>query len=286
MTGPSRARGTTPFLRHASILLLLSATSPATGAPIACTATPGLAVDADGAPDSYRVDGKGLSATCDGVFAVVDGVAHTQKNDRPNWQALCARHWDEARRTGNYAGVRIVGFLSDAAGRPVVQGAGDPLPGQAFVTTTSLTIPGTPDSAQRHYVDAREIPYVVLSPAYARASRLRLGDLVAVYRPRTGRLAYAVYADCCSNGEASVRLHQDLGSDPIVVAADGAPRARRGLADRIVLAPLPGAHPAPTLDAAAWRAAIAADGETALHTLGGPDALRACAGSPLAGGVR
>src|SRR5580700_3620570 len=33
--------------------------------------THGLAVDADGAPNSYLTDGNGLSETCDGVVAVV-----------------------------------------------------------------------------------------------------------------------------------------------------------------------------------------------------------------------
>src|SRR5713101_6105674 len=46
-----------------------------------------LAVDADGAPASYRVDGKGLSFTCDGVAALIDGERVTTKN--PNWQQLC-----------------------------------------------------------------------------------------------------------------------------------------------------------------------------------------------------
>ena len=34
-----------------------------------------LNVDADGAPNSYLVDGKGLSYTCDGVVAVENGSA-------------------------------------------------------------------------------------------------------------------------------------------------------------------------------------------------------------------
>lgn len=37
--------------------------------------TRGLAVDADGAPNSYRVDGKGLSNTCDGVAGMLTGSA-------------------------------------------------------------------------------------------------------------------------------------------------------------------------------------------------------------------
>jgi hypothetical protein len=39
-------------------------------------ATGRLVVDAEGAPDSYRVDGKGLSRTCEGVFAICDDLDH------------------------------------------------------------------------------------------------------------------------------------------------------------------------------------------------------------------
>ena len=262
-------------MRYAVLSLLLAAAVPSAAGAIECARTPGLAVDADGAPDSYRVDGKGLSMTCDGVFAVVNGVAHTQKNDPRNWQALCNQHWAAAQRSGNFSQVKIVGFLA-AGGKPVVQGAGDPLPGEAYVTTTSLTIPGTPDRAQRHYVNASEIPYVVLSPAFAAQHKLRPGDLVAVQRVRTGAIAYGVYGDCCSLGEGSVRLHQDLGSDPIVTAADGTRRAKRGLAEPILFVAFTGAHTTPTLDAGAWRAEIKAKGDAALQSLGGAAALKAC----------
>jgi hypothetical protein len=260
-----------------ALVLLLLVSSPATANALDCVATDGLAVDADGAPDSYRVDGRGLSFTCDGVFAIVDGVVHTQKNDRPNWQRLCAEHWSEAQKTGDYSKVKIVGFLTDGAGRPVVQGDGDPLPGEAFVTTTSLTIPGTPDRSQRHYVNASEIPYVVVSNDLASKHHLRPGDLLAVYRPRSGQIAYGVYGDCCSLGEASVRLHQDLGSDPIVVAADGTRRAEQGIADKVVFVALTGTHTTPTTDAATWRAEIKSKGDAALQALGGLEAVKTCA---------
>ena len=218
-----------------------------------------------GRQNSYRVDGRGLSYTCDGVFAVVNGLAHTQNNDPQHWRDLCTQYWTNAKATGDYTKVKIVGFLKDAKGRPIVQGRDDPLPGEAFVTTTSLTIPGVPDSAQRRYVNAREIPYVVLSPAYASTHQLRLGDLVAVYRPKTDKIAFGVYGDCCSVGEASVRLHQDLGNDPIVIDADGAQRAERGIEDRVVFVSLTGAHTHPTLDAQGWRDEIRAKGEKALE---------------------
>ena len=263
-------------MKRAMLAVLLLAAAPVTAQSMTCISTPALAVDADGAPDSYLVNGRGLSYTCDGVFAIVDGVVHTQKNDKLHWQDLCTQHWNEARATGRYAGVKIVGFETDAQGRPVVQAKGDPLPDAAFVTITRLTIPGTPAGAQRHYVDASEIPYVVLPPAYAASHHLKPADLVAVYRPSTGRVAYGVYGDCCALGEASVRLHVDLGADPIVAMPDGTRRAKRGIGDRVVFVALTGAHTTPTLDAQAWRAEIKTKGEVALKALGGVDAIKAC----------
>jgi hypothetical protein len=260
-------------MRPCLVLFFLLQATLAAAQSIECTQTPGLAVDADGAPDSYRVDGKGLSATCSGVFARLDGVAHTQKNDAGHWEQLCRQYWDNAQATGDYSKLKIVGFLTHN-GRPVVQGDGDPLPGEAFVTTTSLTIPGVPDTAQRRYVNAREIPYVVLPAKYARSHHLNLGDLVAVYRQENKRIAYAVYGDSGDFGEASIRLHQDLGNDAIVTEPGGIRRARRGISDPVLLIALTGTHTTPALDADAWRREIRVKGEAALAALGGVDAIR------------
>ena len=131
-------------VRSTAALILLAAAWSSNAATLTCTTTSGLAVDADGAPNSYLLNGNGLSFTCDGVFAMVEGVAHTQKNDKAHWQTLCRSHWKEAQRTGNYSQVKIVGFMQEKSGPPVVQGEGDPLPGKAYVTTTTLTIPSTP----------------------------------------------------------------------------------------------------------------------------------------------
>ncbi|MQT11619.1 glycoside hydrolase family 75 protein [Segnochrobactrum spirostomi] len=245
-----------------------------------CVSTKRLSVDADGAPDSYRVDGRGLSNTCDGVFAIVDGVARTPLNDRKHWYALCRSYWQNAEKTKDYSKVKIVGFLTEKSGEPRIQGVGDPLPGQAYVTTTKLTIQNTPENSQRHYVNASEIPYVVLSSSYAEKYRLSRGDLVAVYRPKTGAIAYGVYGDCCRLGEASIRLHQDLGSNPIVVQ-NGVRRAKRNIEDPVYFIALTGAHTTPTLDSAAWRKQIAERGQQALTALGGINAVKACnAGKP------
>lgn len=271
--GPRRRRSGTNLARAVSFALV--ATPVQAAAAPDCTSTPKLAVDADGAPDSYRVDGNGLSYTCDGVFAIVGGVAQTQRNNPAHWQELCREYWRRAKATGDYSKVKIVGFLRGAHG-PVTQSVGDPLPNEAYVTTTSLTIPGTPDDTQRHYVDATQVPYVVLSPAWASAHHLVLGDIVAVYRPRTQRYAFGVYGDCCSMGEASVRLHQDLGSDPIEIRG-GTRRAKREIDDKVVFVAFPGRHTHPILDAAAWRNEIKREGEAALTAWGGQDQLRQCA---------
>lgn len=258
------------------VALLIGAAAPPGPA---CTVTAGMAVDADGAPDSYLVDGRGLSYTCDGVFAIVGGVAHTQLNDAKNWQTLCASHWTAAKQSGDYSGVKIVGFIQDGRGKPIVQGEGNPLPGKAFVTTTKLTVPGTPATSQRHFVDAVQIPYVVLPGDWAANRGVSLGGVVAVYRPKTGRMAFAVYGDCCSIGEGSVRLHQDIGANPLVTKRDGTKRAKQGIEDRVVFVPFRGAGTTPTLDAAAWRKQIQEVGTAALDRFGGIAAIKACSGT-------
>jgi hypothetical protein len=268
------AGGLSMRMIFAGILAATALTSEA-GAQMNCTTTPHLAVDADGAPDSYRVDGNGLSYTCDGVFAVVGGVPQTNRNNARNWQPLCRQYWAEAVRSGNYSKVKVVGFLMGRNG-PVVQGEGDPLPGQAYVTTTSLTIPGTPDQSQRHYVNAREIPFLVISNAYARRFGLREGDVLAVYRPRNGALAYAVYGDCCTLGEGSLRLHQDLGNDPYMVKPGGTIRAKREIEDPIWFAALTGTHTSPSISSLAWRNEIRDKGTASFNRMGGLAALNEC----------
>lgn len=243
------------------------------GAAVGFT-TAHLDVDADGVPDSYRVDGNGLSFAYDGVSGMVDG--RPVPVGAPSWQAICNAKWTAALRSNDYSQVRIFGFLTDSAGRPVVQGQGDPLPGAGFVSATSLTLPGTPAASQRHYVDATRVPYIVLPPAVARAGQIHLGDLAAMYRPATGKLAFAVYADAGPHlGEASVKLHEALGNQPRVTQG-GVARAKRRIEDATITLVFPGNAPPPQADADAWAAEIARKGEAALAAWGGPDRLKAC----------
>jgi hypothetical protein len=147
-----------------------------------------LNVDANGAPNSYRVDGNGLSYTCDGVVGIVNGKPVTP--GRPNWQKVCQKAWSTAIKSGDYSNVDIFGFEKGEHGKPVVQGAGDPLPGEAYVSTTSMPVASTPNKTQRHYVDATAIPYIMLTQDFAKANRIAFGDVAVVYRPRNGRIAY------------------------------------------------------------------------------------------------
>jgi Fungal chitosanase of glycosyl hydrolase group 75 len=238
--------------------------------------SPGLAVDADGAPNSYLVDGKGLSDTCDGVVALVKGKRVNKKTDPEHWYAICQQAWKDAQASGDFSKVAIFGFLVDKHNHPLVQGAGDPLPGKAYISTTSMTVKGTPDGTQRHWVDAVKIPYVVLPGDFVKAYHVKPGDLAVVYRPKTQAVAFGVFADGGDLGEASVKLHTDLGSSPIVTK-DGVARAKAGIPDHVVTIVFPGTNVPSSVDADEWNKQIHQAGEDALKKWGGLPRLQSCA---------
>jgi hypothetical protein len=246
-------------------------------------------VNADGAPDSYKPDGQGLSYTCDGAVAfenercVYPAAADWQPKCRAafarakaeawNGDFMCVFGWEMAG--GRRVGDAIVG------GAPVVQQWGDPAPGN-YVSSTRMTIAGAPAGTQRRYVDSRVIPFFVLS------SRLKTlmgstigvaGSVGAVYRPSTGALAYAIAADQGPDwqiGEGSIALHRALGSEPIAPIG-GVDRAKRNITDDVVYLVFPNAIAPATLDANAFKADIEARAKAAFEAWGGVDKLRACA---------
>jgi len=234
-----------------------------------------LEVDADGAPGSYLVDGNGLSYTCDGVVALVDGVRQTAKNNKQHWQELCRDGWKQAQASGDYSQLAIFGFMATDKG-PVVQKEGEPLPGKAFITTTSVAVPGTPEGTQRHFVDAVAIPYVVLPDSFVREHHIKPGSVAAVYWPAQHAFAFGVYGDGGDLGEASVRLHTDLGHDPMVIHG-GVKRAKSDISSAVTTLVFPAVATHPTTDSAAWRAEIATLGNQALDAWGGKARLAACA---------
>jgi hypothetical protein len=235
-----------------------------------------LNVDADGAPNSYRVDGNGLSYTCDGLVGIVNGRPVTPESDPHGWQSACRDAWAAATKSGDYSKVKIFGFETNESGRPIVQAQGDPLPGDAFVSATSMAVPGTPKNTQRHYVDATRIPYIVLPGAFAAAHGIALGDVAVVYRPRTKQVAFAVYADGGGLGEASVKLHQGIGNQP-VVRISGIDRAKSRIEDKTVTVIFPGQHATASTDASAWMANIETIGGAAFTRWGGLARIQSCA---------
>jgi len=230
-------------------------------------------VDADGAPASYRIDGLGLSYTCDGVVALEGG--HVVSPGTPNWQSTCKRAWAEARRSGDYSKVKIFGFAADAHGVPLVQKEGDPLPGEAFISTTSVQIRDAPPHTQRRYIDSTAIPYIVLPQPVRIRYHVQDSAVAAVWRPKTGKLAYAVFADTGGHlDEGSVRLHQDLASNPLMGKA--VPRAKRQIQDDVIVVVFPSFRAKPQLDSMRWRAEINRIGSAALAKWGGLERLTRC----------
>lgn len=209
-----------------------------------------------------------------GVVGIVNGKPVMPGT--PNWQKVCQEAWSTALKSSVYSNVDIFGFEKDEHGKPVVQGAGDPLPGEAYVSTTSMPVAGTPDRTQRHYVDANEIPYIVLTQDFAKAHHIALGDVAVVYRPRNGRIAYGVFADTGpALGEASIKLHQDLGNQPIIVQS-GVKRAKKGLDDTTVTLMFPGHGTKASTNAVTWNKDIQAMGEAAFKGWGGLSRLQHC----------
>ncbi len=122
----------------------------------------GLAIDADGAARAYHPSDR---------FGL-DSLAHA--GHRGNWWALV---------TDN----------ETTSGTPVVQSTADPAPGY-YVSTTALYDRTNPNPRDPHrYVDAANIPYVVLHPKALRYAQL--GDFATVVNFQNGKISAAIVAD-------------------------------------------------------------------------------------------
>lgn len=144
----------------------------------------GLAIDADGSPRAYHpTDRLGL-----------DSLSHA--GHRGNWWALV---------TDN----------EKASGTPVVQGATDPAPGY-FVSTTALYDRSNANPRDpRRYLDAENIPYVVLHPKALHYARL--GDFATVVNLKNRKVSGAIVGDESAPnlpvGEGSIALAEALAID-------------------------------------------------------------------------
>jgi hypothetical protein len=137
----------------------------------------GMYIDADGAPNAYGPNNRGLDFTANAV-----------RSDRFLSVALHPDGTPVIQRSGRFKGFYVsTTSLRNAAGSPKV--------------------PGT-------YVDARKIPYIVLPPEFMKQFGVTLGDLAVVTNQRNGKTSFAIFADVGPHGkigEGSVALARALG---------------------------------------------------------------------------
>ncbi len=133
-----------------------------------------LAVDADGAPKAYH--------------PTDDKIALDYKANGFPW-----------------AVVRV-------DGKPWIQGPNDPAPGY-YVSKTSLEDKTKNETDPLRYVNAEEIPYIVLPPVVKKKCEIKLGDLAVVINKQKGKSSYAIFADIGPKdklGEGSIALANAL----------------------------------------------------------------------------
>lgn len=139
--------------------------------------TSGMAIDADGAPNAYAPLGK---------LAPLDFLANA---GRPgSWWAL----------------------VCDPLGNPYVQGPDDPCPGY-YVSETALQDDTKPTRDPHRYVDAGQVPYVVVPPDLL-AMGVKVGDLAWVTCGQSA--SAAIVGDVGPRGhlgEGSIALARALG---------------------------------------------------------------------------
>lgn len=167
--------------------------------------------------------------------------------------------------SGNWWG--IVTDTGQPDGDPVVQGADDPAPGY-YVSTTALQDSSLPPTDPRRYVDATQVPYLVLPfVAAIRELGISLGDFGMVVNRASGQRAGAIFADVGPTdnlGEGSIALADALGvpSDPSVGGASGG----------IVWVVFPGSGNGAPRDVAT----IASEAEALFAAFGGMPQIDAC----------
>jgi len=160
----------------------------------------GMAIDADGAPNAYHPQDIGLD--------FLKNAGYPPKPGKTPW-----------------------GIVTNATGKPVIQGKGDPFP-DYFVSPTSLVDGTRQRTDPRRYVDSTQIPYIALPKALADKLSLKLGDFAAVINRKNGRLSYAIFADigpAARLGEGSIALAQSLGHNPLVMG-----KVRNGISGYII----------------------------------------------------
>lgn len=228
-----------------------------------------MAVNTDGAPDSYHPDDIGITHICNGVSV----------GPECTWKAECLPDFRQARSEGFRGPTKICffGMVADRNGIPLVQKEGHPKPG-FFVSTTALQQPGVANEEPDAYLDSNEIPFVVIPRTWQKQEHhgLGLGDYAVVLRKSTGVLSFAIIGDlgpAKKLGEGSVALHTALGNDPFQMRF-GVRRARKGIDGRdVVYVLFPGSR---RRGERITKELIAREGKRLLAEFGGDEKVRRC----------
>lgn len=107
---------------------------------------------------------------------------------------------------------KVVGYLIDKNGKPIIQGENDPAPGFYISTTSYHDINNPNETDPRRYVNASEINYTVLATS-AKNKGVETGDFCVVHAIKKNTTVFAIVGDTGhSNGaEGSLALLQRLG---------------------------------------------------------------------------
>lgn len=137
-----------------------------------------MTIDADGSPNAYCPDNKGLDFTAN------------------------------AGKPGNWFGI-----VTDSNGKPVIQKNSDPTPG-CYVSPTTLVDKTLSKENPLKYVNSEKIPFIALPPELLILGNIRIGDFAYVYNTKNKKASFAIFADGGPRkklGEGSVFLAEQLG---------------------------------------------------------------------------
>ncbi len=243
-----------------------------------------LAINTDGAPNAYHIDGRptgALNTLCNAGRVV--SLNHGTYEGRENCDRFLA-DVRAAQRAGWQGNPRVVwhGIVTrdQARHEPVIQASGEYA--GYFVSSTSLQNKAFKQDDQRRYLDARVVPFLVLPrrSAFLTQGGAKLGDLAFVIDPATQLYTFAVVGDLGPQGklgEASIALAAAIKGkhfDP--KALTGKEMRKLVVPQEVVTVLFPGSAVKAPYDAA--QIAEAAAG--IIGEFGGLDRLKQCAAQP------
>ena len=242
-----------------------------------------LAINTDGAPNAYHIDGRptgALNTLCNAGRVI--SLNHGTYEGRDNCERFLA-DVRAAQRAGWQGNPRVVwhGIVTKDKDRnePLIQSSGEYK--GFFISATSLQNKAYKEDDQRRYLDSRVVPSLVLPRGSAFLKQgAKLGDLAFVIDPETGLSTFAIVGDLGPKGklgEASIALAAAIKGVHIDPKALTGKQARKLVVpQKVVTLVFPGLAVKPPYDAAQIAEAAA----PAIGNFGGLDRLKQCAVQP------